>query len=107
MSDFNEDLTAIRVHQIASGCLQNVFLIKSTKKFFRNFRVFSKYFFQNSVKKYEVTISAINFDPDSTPIDSNISYLVVSYLPCFYIQRETDYKTTFLANFALTTPLRG
>jgi hypothetical protein len=47
----------------------------------------------------EVTISAINFDPDSTPIDSNISYL-----SCFYIQRETDYKTAFLAN--LTTPLK-
>jgi hypothetical protein len=53
-----------------------------------------------------VTISAINFDPDSTPIDSNISFLVVSYLSCFYIQRETDYKTTILANFATTTPLR-
>jgi hypothetical protein len=53
----------------------------------------------------EVTINAINFDPDSTPIDSNISFLVISYLSCFDIQRETDYKTTFLANFALTTPL--
>jgi hypothetical protein len=41
-------------------------------------------------------------DPDSTPIDSNISFLVVSYLSCYYIQPETDYKTTFLANFALT-----
>jgi hypothetical protein len=41
------------------------------------------------------------------PIDSNISFLVVSYLSCFYIQRETDYKTTFFANFALTTPLNG
>ena len=28
MSDFIEDLEAIRVHQIASGCLQNVFPIK-------------------------------------------------------------------------------
>jgi hypothetical protein len=28
------------------------------------------------------------------------------YLSCFYIQRETDYKTTFLANFALSTPLK-
>ena len=46
-----------------------------------------------------MTICAINFDPDSTPIDSNILYL-----SCFYIQRETDYKTTFMANFALTTP---
>jgi hypothetical protein len=53
-----------------------------------------------------VRICAINFDPDSTPIDSNISFLVVSHLSCFYIQRETDYKTTFLANFATTTPLR-
>jgi hypothetical protein len=31
MSDFNEDLEAIRVHQIPSGCLQNVFPIKSSK----------------------------------------------------------------------------
>jgi hypothetical protein len=44
MSNFYEDLKAIRVHQMASGCLQNVFLIKSTKKFFRNFRVFSIFF---------------------------------------------------------------
>ena len=53
----------------------------------------------------EVTISAINFDLGLTPIDSNISFLVVSYLSCFYIQRVTDYKTTFSAEFALTTPL--
>jgi hypothetical protein len=30
---------------------------------------------------------------------------MVSYFFCFYIQCETDYKTKFLANFALTTPL--
>jgi hypothetical protein len=40
MSDFNEDLEAIRVHQIASGCLQNVFPIEFSIKIFRNFRVF-------------------------------------------------------------------
>jgi hypothetical protein len=41
MSDFYEDLKAIRVHQIASGSLQNLFLIKSSKKIFRDFRFFS------------------------------------------------------------------
>jgi hypothetical protein len=54
MSDFYEDLKAIRVHQIASVCLQNVFLIKSTKKnskFSRFFDFFSKYFLQNIVQK--------------------------------------------------------
>jgi hypothetical protein len=39
MSGFYEDLKAIKVHQIASGCPQNLFLIKSPKKYFRNFRV--------------------------------------------------------------------
>jgi hypothetical protein len=48
MSDFYEDLKAIRVHQIASGCLQNVFLIKSTNK------NFFKEFFPNLIKKYRL-----------------------------------------------------
>jgi hypothetical protein len=33
MSDFYEDLEAIRVHQIASGCLQNVFFSKFSRFF--------------------------------------------------------------------------
>jgi hypothetical protein len=41
MSGFIEDLEAIRVHQIASECLQNVFSIKSSKT---NFEIFA--FFQ-------------------------------------------------------------
>jgi hypothetical protein len=48
---------------------------------------------------------ATNFRPESTPIDQNIVMLVKSYLSRIYIERETDFKTTFLANFALTTPL--
>ena len=48
---------------------------------------------------------ATNFGPESTPIDPNIVMLVKSYLSRIYIERETDFKTTFLANFALTTPL--
>ena len=44
MSDFYGDQEAIRVHQIASRCLENIFLIKSSKSLFRNFRVFSNYF---------------------------------------------------------------
>jgi hypothetical protein len=43
------------------------------------FLIFQRENFQTAVPA-EVTISAINFDPDSTPIDSNISFLVVSYL---------------------------
>jgi hypothetical protein len=39
-----DDHKAIRVHQIASGCEQNLFPIKSPKKYFRNFRVFSIFF---------------------------------------------------------------
>jgi hypothetical protein len=49
---------------------------------------------------------ATNFGPESTPIDPNIVILVKSYLSRMYIERETDFKTTFLANFALSTPLR-
>jgi hypothetical protein len=48
---------------------------------------------------------ATNFGPESTPIDPNILMLVKSYLSRIYIERATDFKTTFLANFALTTPL--
>ena len=44
MSDFYEDLKAIRVHQIASGCFQNVFRIKSTKQKFESFRIFLIFF---------------------------------------------------------------
>ena len=44
MSDFYGDLEAIRVHQIASECQQNLFPIKSPKKYIRNFRVFSIFF---------------------------------------------------------------
>ena len=48
---------------------------------------------------------ATNYRPESTSIDPNIVILVKSYLSRMYIERETDFKTTFLANFALTTPL--
>jgi hypothetical protein len=54
----------------------------------------------------EVEIMATNFGTESTPIDPNIVILVKSYLSRIYIERETDFKTTFLVNFALTTPLK-
>jgi hypothetical protein len=50
---------------------------------------------------------ATKFGPESTPIDPNIVMLIKSYLSRIYIERETDFKTTFLANFALTTPLKA
>jgi hypothetical protein len=51
MSDFYEDFNGITLHQIALGWLQNVFLIKS-KEIFAFFGFFSKFLFQNLVKKY-------------------------------------------------------
>jgi hypothetical protein len=48
---------------------------------------------------------ATNLGPELTPIDPNIVMLVNSYFSRIYIERETDFKTTFLANFALTTHL--
>jgi hypothetical protein len=47
------------------------------------------------------------FEPESTPINPNIVMLVKLYLSRIYIEHETDFKTTFLANFALTNPLKG
>jgi hypothetical protein len=46
MSDFYEDLEAIRVHQIDSGCLQNVIRIKSSKK---NYEIFAFFDFFLSI----------------------------------------------------------
>jgi hypothetical protein len=37
MSDFYEDLEAIRVHQIASGCQQNLFLFHKINNFLTSF----------------------------------------------------------------------
>jgi hypothetical protein len=46
MSDFYEDLETIKMHQIASGCQQNLFPIKSTKQIFRFFQRFFSEFSQ-------------------------------------------------------------
>jgi hypothetical protein len=50
---------------------------------------------------------ATNFGPESTSIDPNIVMLVKSYLSRIYIEHETEFKTTLLANFVLTTPLNN
>ena len=53
MSDFHTDLETIRMHQITSGCPQNLFSIKSTRKDlkFLHFLIFFKYFFSEFNQK--------------------------------------------------------
>ena len=76
MSDFYEDLEAIRVHQIASGCLQNVFPIKSSKKISRFFDFFLSIFFRIKSKN----IVCLDLPTKTSKYRLDVSQL---YVQCF------------------------